>query len=523
MKHIYLLIPLLCASLGASAQTPTWATDVAPIIYNKCASCHRNGGIAPFNLLSYTDAINNASKVKAAVEDGIMPPWPPDPSYNRLAHERLLSTAEKNKILNWLNGGRPRGDVSLEPPTPVFSNNGDLPGTPDMVLKIPTYTSTATTNDVYRCFVLPTGLTADKFITAFECIPGDRSMVHHVVVFTDTTGQSTTLDAGDPGPGYTSFGSIGVPSAEMVGGWVPGMSPAVYPNGFGLRLSKNAKVVLQIHYPKGTSGMKDSTELHLFFSPVNTLRRLYMQPVLNHEVNINAPLNIPANTVKEFTESQFVPVDLTVFGVTPHMHYLGKKINVFGVGPTGDTQRVISIPDWDFHWQGTYMLRKAMKIAAGTTAYSNATYDNTTNNPDNPSSPPKNVSAGEQTTDEMMITFILFTYYQAGDENIVIDGTTPADLAVLQPYYKGATLLESYPVPANKTLVVKYHMDQATTGSLVLINDVGQIVKRFVSEQKLNTGYTALPVDVSDLPAGNYTLQLTVPGATKSQRISIVH
>lgn len=523
MKHIYLLIPLLCASLGASAQTPVWSTDVAPIIYNRCATCHRSGGIAPYSLTSYADAINHASSIKAEVEDGTMPPWPPDPSYNRLAHERVLSSVEKAKILDWINGGRPRGDVSLEPPTPTFSNNGDLPGTPDLVLKIPTYTSPAGTNDVYRCFVLPTGLTADKFITAFECIPGNRAIVHHVVVYADTTGTSTSLDAADPGPGYTSFGGIGVDAADMLGGWVPGQTPAINPPGFGLRVSKNAKIVLQIHYPAGTSGMQDSTEIHLFFSPTNNLRKLYMLPVLNYYTNINAPLYIPANTVKEFTESQAVPFDLTVFGVTPHMHYLGKEIKVFGVGPTGDTQRVIYIPNWDFHWQGTYMLRKAMKVPGGSTAYANATFDNTTNNPDNPSNPPKDVQAGDQTTDEMMLAYILFTNYQNGDEDIVIDSSSPAAVHSLQPYYRGATLLQPYPVPASDKLIVKYHLDEAATGSVVLVNASGQVVKRIVSEQKLSTGYTATPVDVSDVPTGTYMLQLSVPGAVRSQRISIVH
>jgi hypothetical protein len=342
-------------------------------------------------------------------------------------------------------------------------------------------------------------------------------------VYADTTGTSTTLDAADPGVGYTSFGGIGTDAADMIGGWVPGQTPAVYPSGFGLRVSKNAKIVLQIHYPSGTKGMRDSTELHLFFSPTNNLRKLYMLPVLNYYTNINAPLYIPANTVKEFTESQLVPFDLTVFGVTPHMHYLGKQIKVFGVSPTGDTQRVISIPDWDFHWQGTYMLRKAMKVAGGSTAYANATFDNTTNNPDNPSSPPKNVSAGEQTTDEMMLAYILFATYQNGDENIVIDSSMPAAINMLQPYYKGATLLQPYPVPASDKLIVKYHLDEATIGSLVLMNASGQVVRHIARDQKLSAGYTATVVDVSDLPTGSYVVQLSVAGATKSQRISIVH
>jgi hypothetical protein len=399
-----------------------------------------------------------------------MPPWPPDPSYNRLAHERLLSAAERSKIVSWVNGGRPQGNPALEPPAPTFSNKGSLPGTPDLILKIPTYTSAASSGDVYRCFVLPTGLSTDKFITALEAIPGDPSIVHHVLIYADTTNVSTTRDAADPGPGYTSFGGIGTNKAILIGGWVPGNDPLQSPPGFGIMLPKNAKVVVQIHYPAGSAGMVDSTEVHLFFSPTNSLRNLMISPILNHDVNNTTPLNIPANTVKSFVEQQAVPVDVTLFGVVPHMHLIGKKIQSFAVAPNGDTQRFISIPDWDFHWQGFYMLRKGMKIAAGSTAYALATYDNTTNNPNNPSNPPQNVRAGEATTDEMMVVYCLFSTYQPGDENIVIDSTPIVGVRPLQTYYSGVELLQPYPIPAKDELIVKYHLDKATNGCFELFD-----------------------------------------------------
>lgn len=522
MKYFYLFL-LLGLSLPGAAQTPVWSTDVAPIIYNRCATCHRNGGIAPFSLLGYNDAIAHASTIKTQIQQGTMPPWPPDPKYTHLAHERVLSWTEKSKILAWLNGGRPRGDSTLEPPKPTFPANGDLTGTADLVLKIPTYTSTAASGDVYRCFVLPTGLTADRFISAFEAVPGNRSIVHHVVVYADTTGVSTGLDAADAGPGYTSFGGIGTSDAVLVGGWLPGASPAVYPTGFGIRLSKNAKLVLQIHYPAGTAGMQDSTELHIFFTPTNNVRNLMMLPVLNHEVNINAPLSIPANSVQQYTEQQAVPFDVTVFGITPHMHLIGRQIQSFGVTPAGDTQRFISIPEWDFHWQGTYMLRQAMKVAAGSTVYANATYDNTTNNPNNPSNPPKNVAAGEATTDEMMLVYFLFTNYQTGDEQIVIDSTPIVGIQTPYTYYKGVTLLQPYPVPANNQIVIKYYLEKATEATLEFFNVAGQPAKQVCKVQKLPAGYSALPVDVSDLPTGTYTLRLQTADALKAQSVIIQH
>ncbi len=523
MKTIYLSLFLCCYALSATAQTPTWATEVAPIIYNRCATCHRSGGIAPFTLLSYSDAIAHASTIKAEIEAGKMPPWPPDPDYTHLAHERVLTALEKSRILGWLNGGRPRGDVSQEPPAPTFPAHGDLPGTPDLILKIPTFTSNAAMGDVYRCFVLPTGLTADKYITAFECLPGNRSIVHHVLVYADTTGVSSQRDALDPGPGYTSFGGIGTDSSILLGGWVPGSTPVSYPQGFGTLLPKNAKIVLQIHYPAGTAGQQDSTELHLFFSSSGSVRNLMMVPALNHQSNIDRPLVIPADSVMEFTEHQAVPINGTLFSILPHMHLIGTQIKSYGVTPTGDTLRFISIPNWDFHWQGSYFFRKAMKIPAGTVLYANATYDNTSNNPFNPSNPPREVRAGESTTDEMMVVFFLITYYQPGDEDIVLDSASLLSVPRLQTYYANVDLLQPYPVPARGQLIVKYYLSQPLMGNVSLLDMQGRVVRELQPAQKLSAGYTACPTDVSDLPSGQYVLRLQADGVTRSRTLSIQH
>jgi len=521
MKTLYLAGLLIFTATAANAQVPVWSTDVAAIIYNRCATCHHSGGIAPFNLMSYGDAVNHAPAMKTRVQAGTMPPWPPDPAVRHYAHERVLSSAEKSKILDWLDGGRPTGDMSLAPPAPVFSDQGDLPGTPDLTVRIPDYTSTSAGNDVYRCFVLPTGLSADRYITAFEAIPGNRSIVHHVLIYADTTGVAASLDAADPGPGYTSFGGIGTPNPILLGGWVPGTSPMQYPPGFGVKLHKNAKLVIQIHYPAGTVGLKDSTRVRFFFSPTSSVRNIYITPALNHGANITPPLVIPANTVKSFVEQVTVPYDVSLLGVAPHMHLLGKNIESFGVMPNGDTQRYISIPNWDFHWQGFYLLKQLLKIDAGAIAYARATYDNTTNNPRNPNNPPQLVTAGENTTDEMMIVYFVFALYQPGDENILIDPTPPAAVASLHPYYKGIELLQPYPVPAQDKLIAKYHLAAPASGSLELINMSGQVVRRVFTAQKIDAGYTALPIDVSALASGSYMLRLSADGKVMTRQVTI--
>ncbi|MCD6062090.1 MAG: Copper type ascorbate-dependent monooxygenase [Flavipsychrobacter sp.] len=525
MKRLLLFTgTLLATCVTTKAQTPVWSTDIAPIINNKCASCHRQGGIAPFSLIGYANA-SSQSGIANAVQTKRMPPWPPDPTYTRLAHERLLSQKEIDKILAWANNGKPQGDPTLAPPNPVFNPNGDLPGTPDLVTKIPHFTSTAANNDVYQCFVVPHGQSADKFITAFEAIPGNRPIVHHVLVYADTTGVCDSLDNAWPGPGYESFGGVGTNNAILIGGWVPGTSPTVMPTGFGINLPKNAKIVIQIHYPQGSTGLVDSTEIHFFFSST-PVRNVRIDPILNHlgvYTNMTPwPLQIPAHQVKTFTQQSTVSAligDASILGVAPHMHLIGRNISVFGVKGS-DTQKFIRINNWDFHWQGFYQFRNILKMPAGTVLYSRAFYDNTTNNPFNPSNPPQVVNAGEATTDEMMLTFFVWTQYQPGDENIKIDTSTPADLSVGN-YYKGEVLFQPYPNPATDELIVKCHLDKSVTATIDLVDITGKVAKKLMAGGHIESGYSALRYSIADLPAGMYTLRLQTQEGMRTEKLVI--
>ena len=526
MRKLLLFAAIIAGSIhqNVSAQT-VWSTDVAPILFNNCASCHRVGGIAPFPLMTYSEAQSYATPIKHAVQDKHMPPWPPDINYSRLAHERVLTQTEIDKIVAWVDDGAQPGDLNLAPPQPVFSNAGDIPGTADLTVQIPTFTSTAVNNDVYQCFVIPSGQSADKFITAFEAIPGNREIVHHVLVYADTTSGHVcqTLDDNFPGPGYVSFGGVGTDDAIMLGGWVPGTAPLVFPTNFGVKLPANADIVIQIHYPAGSSGYQDSTKIRFFFSQT-TVRDVFILPVLNHEqsnVISPYPLMIPADSTKTFTEQFMAPFNASLLGVAPHMHLVGKSIKAFSVNMAQDTTKYISIPDWHFHWQGFYMFPKIKKIEAFSTVYASAFYDNTTNNPNLPG-PPQLVTAGEATTDEMMIVYLIFAQYQAGDEDIIIDSNFVAT-AIPYTYYKSQQLLEPYPNPASNQLIVKSHFDKETSGTLELVNIEGKVVQQLEQNRKMIRGYNVQSYPVSQVPSGNYLLRLRTPEQTMTQKVIIQH
>ncbi len=520
------LLALLCtwAGIQAQATTPVWSTDVAPILYNHCTSCHHDGGIAPFSLMTYSEGVAQSTGMQHDVSTGVMPPWPPDRNYSRFAHERILTTSEVNTIVDWVNGGTPSGDLALAPPPPTYATGGTLPGTPDLVIRIPTYTSTATTGDVYQCFAVPSGLLADKYITAFEAIPGNAAIVHHVLVFSDTSGECAALDAASPGPGYPNFGGVGSNNANMVGAWVPGGAPMVYPNGFGLRLPHGSDIVFQIHYPAGTTGMADSTEVHFYFAPTATgIRNVYIEPILNHESNINTPLNIAANTTQTYHEQQAIPFDITLLGLAPHMHLLGKNIKSYSVAGA-DTTKLISIPKWDFHWQGFYAFPRLIHVPAFASLHADAFYDNTTANPENPNSPPQTVTAGENTTDEMMLVYFIFTLYQPGDENIITDSAVALNTPSLSSsYYHGQQLLNSYPNPASEELVVKCFFDAPDNATVDMTDLNGRVVRQLMMGGNINKGYNTFKYSVADIPPGNYLLRMRTSQKILTDKITITH
>jgi hypothetical protein len=432
-------------ALHAQAQTPTWADDVACIVYSHCTSCHRDGGIAPFALETYAQAFTKRDDMQDVTGVRYMPPWPPDESYRSLAHERVLTQDEIDIIAAWAAGGGPEGDPGNAPAPPVFTSNW-LISSPDITVKMPDYTIPSISEDLYRAFVIPSGNTVDQFIKGFEVVPGNSEIVHHVLVFQDTSGQAQALDDADPDPGYTSFGGIGVDNTQLIGFWVPGSQPYFTPTGMGIRLFAGADIVIQVHYPNGSDGELDSTRVNFQLDTNPLLRNMGLDAFLEHTITMtDGPLIIPPNEVKTFHNQFTSPIPATITAIAPHGHLICTSMKSWAVTPSDDTIPLIDIPDWDFHWQGLYEFRHPIFLPTGTTLYGEATYDNTSANPDNPNDPPQWVTLGEATTDEMMLFFFGWTYGFAFDTTIVIDDSPHA------AHHLGCET--SFPIGTNEVIV----------------------------------------------------------------------
>ncbi len=485
------------------AQNPTWAEDVACIVYSHCTSCHNPNGSGPFSLLDFNDAVNRSNSIKFQVSNKTMPPWPVDNHYRKMAHERSLSDVEVNTILAWINNGMTQGNMANAPTPPVYSSALVI-ANPDLKLKLPTYTVPTITQDLYRCFVMPTGQSIQKFITGIEIIPGNKSIVHHAQVFYDTTGATTTLDANDPNPGYSSAGGVGTDAAVLLGTWVPGASPIFVPAGMGKRLPPTAKIVVQIHYPEYASGQTDSTKVNFLFTS-SSVRNISDAPILNHSTTMkDGPLFIPKNTVKTFHEEFFVPLNATILSIGPHGHLLCKSMKAYGITLAGDTIKLINIPKWDFHWQGSYDFKQPIKIPIGTTLHGEATYDNTAANSENPNDPPQDVSLGEATTDEMMLFYFSYLAYKSGDENIVVDTFQH------QPHHNNCTSVYNtsistldissdlvYPNPSTGLFHLKVQNNNAF--EIIVYNHLGQ---------KVWKGKNTTEIDLSAFGNGIYNVSI---------------
>ena len=391
------------AAAVASSQI-TYAHDVAPILQRQCETCHRPGQIGPMPLNSYAQAAAWRGDIKRYTSSRSMPPWKADPGAGDFQDARRLSAHEIATLAKWADAGAPEGDPKDLPPPAHFNDDWAL-GTPDRVLQ-PTrpYHVGADGADVYRCFVIPTDFKETRYVSAVDVQPGNRTVVHHVIAFIDGDGKSANMDGHEAEPGYTSFGGVGFTPTGALGGWAPGITPHYLPAGVATAVPAGARIVLQVHYHKDGKAEADLSRVGIYFSKGPVRQTLHVIPVIH---SLQIPPGDAHYTVS--TTSVPSPVGYHLIAVTPHMHLLGRKMALTAAMPGGKTIPLVSVSDWDFNWQSTYFYKRPLALPPGTRVTMTATYDNSARNPRNPNSPPKPVTWGEETTDEMCIAFLHYT------------------------------------------------------------------------------------------------------------------
>jgi peroxiredoxin/mono/diheme cytochrome c family protein len=404
-----------------TAAPVTYHRDIAPILQQQCQGCHRPGEVGPFSLTNYRQAIKWGVDIKEYTQNRKMPPWKPTGDAGQFRDERGLSPREIDLISQWVDGGMPEGDPKNAPPPPHFPEGWQL-GEPDLVLTVPEpMTIGATGKDLFRVFVLPTGLTEDKFVSAIEVRPGNKRVVHHTLNFLDTQGRARKLEEkekqrpksgeeADHGPGYSVNMGVGFfPPSGSLAGWAPGNVIRPLPDGVGYYLPKGADVVVQVHYHRTGKVEQDQLRLGLYFSKQPVRERL--MPIVLAGMFLQIPAGAENHRVRGAIQTN---QDITLYQITPHMHLLGRRIRATVTFPDGERRELIAINDWDYNWQETYYFKDPIKVPKGSKFEVEAFYDNSEKNPLNPNSPPRPVRLGEETTDEMCFVFLGATSDQPG-------------------------------------------------------------------------------------------------------------
>ena len=395
----------------------TYARDIAPIVQTRCLNCHREGQVAPFPLADYEQTAKRAKQIVRVTQDRIMPPWIPSPGHLKFVAERWLTDRELELFQTWAETGRAKGDDADLPPAPEFAEGWRL-GQPDLIVKMAEpFTVPADGPDLLQNFVIPIEVVEDKLVAAVEFHPGNKRVAHHSVLFLDASGAAHKLDAATPEPGYANFGGPGFLPSGALGGWSVGNTPRPLPNGMGRYLKKGSDLVVQMHYHPTGKQETDQSEIGLYFvkkpiaeslqEPAKLVGSIWLA---NYEMDIAAG----AKDYRRST-SYTLPKDVILVGVVPHMHLLGKAMKVTATLPDDTSMTLIDIKNWNYNWQDEYYYERPFKLPAGTRLDVEAAFDNSDSNPSNPSSPPKRVTWGDGTTDEMLFCFFLLSSEKTED------------------------------------------------------------------------------------------------------------
>ncbi|HLK62589.1 MAG TPA: hypothetical protein VKU19_04060 [Bryobacteraceae bacterium] len=371
-----------------AATTPTFSKDVAPILFNRCVECHRQGEAAPMAFTNYTEVRPWAKAIKQAVLTRKMPPWLADPHYGTFRNDRRLSDEAIQTITAWVDGGAPEGDAKQTPALPHFETGWRI-GKPDAVFDIGTDFDVPAEGVVaYKYFTVPTNFTEDRWVEAAEVRPGQRSVVHHVLAFIK-----------EPGNGSSRPGETG----SILVGYAPGENPLQLMPGTAVLVKAGSSLILQVHYTPTGKALKDRSYIGVRFAKEAPKSRAI------RGMAVNPAFRIPPNDGNyEVRSSYTVMQDVTLDSLMPHMHLRGKDFQYTLVYPDGRKDVILSVPNYDFGWQLMYQLQSPLLLPKGTRIDCVAHYDNSPNNKYNPD-PSKEVRWGDQTFEEMMIGFFTYT------------------------------------------------------------------------------------------------------------------
>jgi len=391
------------AAPAATKNAPppvTYNKDIAPILFEHCAACHRPGEAGGFSLLTYADGRKRRRLIEQVTRSRYMPPWLPEPGFGDFAEENRLTAQQIAKIRDWVHAGAPEGNPADSARPPVFTPGWQL-GKPDLILTVPKpFSVPAEGPDLFWNFVISPAIARTRFVRSVEVRPGNAASVHHANLLVDRSRsarrQEKSPGAGFPGMDLNIETPVFDPDSHFLF-WKPGGRPWVEPPGMSWRLEPGSDLVLNVHFHPTGKPEQVQPSVGLYFTDDQPTQ----SPMLL-QIERDSTIDIPPGARDFVVSEDFrLPVDVTVIAVYPHAHYLGTLLEGYATLPDGSRRWLVRILRWDLNWQAVYHYRKPVALPRGTVISMRFHYDNSAQNPRNPNIPPRRVRAGNQSTDEM--------------------------------------------------------------------------------------------------------------------------
>lgn len=363
----------------------TYCNQVSRILQSKCVECHRPNEIAPFALTSFEEVVGWADMICEVIDQNRMPPWFANPKHGKFANDCSLAPEEKLAIATWVENGCPEGDEADLPPPPKFIDGWRIPE-PDMVLSMPEEFEVPAEGVVaYQSYILDPQLKEDRWIQAAETRPGNRSVVHHIVVNVRPPGAKGT---------QLSFGD------KLACVFTPGTPPWEFPAGTAIKVPAGSTLLMQLHYTPCGTPQKDRSIVGIKFADPNTVKT-----TAQSKFALNLMVDIPPGEPNYKMEASYkVKKDIRLVNLFPHMHYRGKSFRFEAEYPDGKREILLDVPHYDFGWQLRYDLVEPKLLPKGSKLHCYGVFDNSADNPRNPD-PSVRVGFGEQSWQEMMVGF----------------------------------------------------------------------------------------------------------------------
>jgi hypothetical protein len=412
------------AAAQPAQNAPTFTKDVAPVLYKHCTTCHRPGEIAPMSLLTYEQARPWARSIRDNVVNGVMPPWHADPAHGKWVNDRSLTPQEKEVIVRWVDAGAPQGNAADLPKAPVYAEGWTI-GQPDAVVTMAQdYAVPAEGEIEYQYFEMQTNFAEDKWVQALEVRPGNRGVVHHILVYARSPQMSRRPQVfrmqNPPGPmspaqmkemeeaksdpaKAQAMRQQAQRRGNLIAQIAPGTNATVYAPGSAMLLEAGTVLTFQVHYTTNGTAGTDRSRIGFKFARQAPANPVYATAMMNPRFMIPAgAANHAVEARMEFLE------DVTLYSLAPHTHLRGKTWEYTVTYPDGRSEVVLSVPTYDFNWQTEYVFATPLRLPKGSVLKSVAHYDNSKNNPANPD-PTQPVYWGDQTWEEMQYTGIIYS------------------------------------------------------------------------------------------------------------------